>query len=305
MAQVSGEKAMEELEKKEEDLHTPPRAQLTDGGGSGGGELRVVERVVRQSSVVAASPPLMLTTTNYSDWALVMRVQLQGQGRWEVVEHGVGDYHDDREALGAILRAVPPEMLRSLAVKETAKEAWETLKTLRLGSERVREARAQTCRSEFDNIRFKDGEKVEQFAMRLTGIMHDLEVLGDGVTEHKAVLKFLRVVPKRFKQLAHSISQLLDLKAMTVEELTGRFSAVEEELDMEDDEGGQHDGTRLLLTEEEWMERARKKNRGRDKRKLRCYNCQELGHFAWECPEKKKGNEEKALLGFEDEPALL
>jgi hypothetical protein len=197
-------------------------------------------------------------------------------------------------------------MLRSLAVKETAKEAWDTLKTLRLGSERVREARAQIRRTEFDNIRFKDGEKVEQFAMRLTGIMHDLEVLGDGVTEHKAVLKFLRVVPKRFKQLAHSISQLLDLKAMTVEELMGWFSAVEEELDMEDDEGGKHGGTRLLLTEEEWMERARKKNRGRDKRKLRCYSCQELGHF----PEKKGGHEkeEKALLGQyvdDDEPALL
>jgi hypothetical protein len=258
------------------------------------------------ASSVVAMPPLMLTRTNYSDWALIMRVQLQGQGRWEVIEHGVGDYHDDREALGAILRAVPPEMWRSLAVKDTAKEAWDALKTLRLGSERVREARAQTRRSEFENLRFKDGEKVEQFAMRLTGVMHDLEILGDRVTEHKAVLKFLRCVPKRFRQLAHSIQQLLDLKNMTVEELTGRFLAVEEELDMEDEEGGLHGGSHLLLTEEEWMERARKKNRGRDKRKLRCYSCQNLGHFAWECPEKKKDNEEKALLGFiEDEPALL
>ncbi|XP_071676785.1 uncharacterized protein [Lolium perenne] len=302
-----------ELEKKlaeADDLHTPPRAQLTDGGAgsSSGGELRVVERVVRQSSVVA-TPPLMLTRTNYSDWALIMRVQLQGQGRWEVIEHGVGDYHDDREALGAILRAVPPEMWRSLAVKDTSKEAWDALKTLRLGSERVREARAQTRRSEFENLRFKDNEKVEQFAMRLTGIMHELEVLGDGVGEHKAVLKFLRCVPKRFKQLAHSIQQLLDLKNMTVEELTGRFLAVEEELDLEEEEGGQHGGTHLLLTEEQWMERMKKKkkkNHGRDKKKLRCFNCQELGHFAWECPEKKKDSEEKALLGFvEDEPALL
>ena len=63
------------------------------------------------------------------------------------------------------------------------------------------------------------------------------EVVGEGVTEHKAVLKFLRCVPKRFKKLAHSITQLLDLKTMTVEELTGRFLAMEEELDMEEDEG--------------------------------------------------------------------
>jgi uncharacterized protein YggL (DUF469 family) len=60
------------------------------------------------------------------------------------------------------------------------------------------------------------------------------------------------------------------------------------------------------------MERMKKKkNNGRDKKKLRCFHCQELGHFAWECPEKKKGNnhdeEEKALLGqyIDDEPALL
>jgi hypothetical protein len=150
---------------------------------------------------------------------------------------------------------------------------------------------------------------VEQFAVRLTDIMHDLKVLGDGITEHKTVSKFLCIMPKRFKQLAHSIQQLLDLKTMTVEELTGRFSTVEEELDMEEDEGAQHGGTRLLLMEE-WMECARKKNLGRDKKKLRCFNCQEVGHFPWECLEKKNDNargEEKAMLGqyIDDELALI
>jgi hypothetical protein len=293
--------------KAAEEPHTPPRAQLTDGGGSSGSEPRVVERVVRHSSVVA--PPLVLTRTNYSDWVLVTQVQLQSNGWWTAIEPGVCDYYTDREALGVILRGVPPEMLRTLAVKSTAKEAWDTLKTMRLGCERVREARAQTRRTEFENIRFKDGEKVEQFAMRLTGIMHDLEVLGDGVTELKAVQKFLRVVPKRFKQLAYSIQQLLDLKTMTVEELAGRFLAVEEELDMEEEEGGQHGGTRLLLTEEEWRARDRSgagKKRGNfDIRKVRCYNCQEYGHYARDCTEPRREQAHLAAANVDDEPALL
>ncbi|KAK1620807.1 hypothetical protein QYE76_026324 [Lolium multiflorum] len=87
MADEADKAKATELVKKmaeEKDLRTPPTAQLTDGSGSSsGGEVRVVERVVRHNSVVAATP-LMLTRTNYSDWALIMRVQLHGQ--WEVVE---------------------------------------------------------------------------------------------------------------------------------------------------------------------------------------------------------------------------
>uniref|UniRef100_A0A453QQD3 Retrotransposon gag domain-containing protein n=1 Tax=Aegilops tauschii subsp. strangulata TaxID=200361 RepID=A0A453QQD3_AEGTS len=133
---------------------------------------------------------------NYTKSALIMRVRQQAQGLLEVVEHGaVIDYHDDREALGIILQAVPPEMLRSLAAKDSAKEAWDALKTLRMGSERVCEDRAQTHRLDFENLQFKDEERMEEFALRLTSIVNDLEALGDGITERKVVRKFLCCVP--------------------------------------------------------------------------------------------------------------
>uniref|UniRef100_A0A453QQD9 DUF4219 domain-containing protein n=1 Tax=Aegilops tauschii subsp. strangulata TaxID=200361 RepID=A0A453QQD9_AEGTS len=77
---------------------TPPMAGLTNGSGSG--EVRIIERVVRQTSSMVQLPPL--TRTNYTEWALVMRVRLQAQGLWEVVEHGaVIDYRDDRVALAS------------------------------------------------------------------------------------------------------------------------------------------------------------------------------------------------------------
>ena len=41
-----------------------------------------------------------------------------------------------------ILRSTPEEMHASLAVKETAKMTWDTIKVQRVGVERVREANA-------------------------------------------------------------------------------------------------------------------------------------------------------------------
>jgi hypothetical protein len=69
-----------------------------------------------------------------------MRVQLQVHGLWEAVSEGDVDDHEDRAALAALLRAVPPELVRTLAAKDNAKVAWDTLKTLRVGAKRVRDA---------------------------------------------------------------------------------------------------------------------------------------------------------------------
>jgi hypothetical protein len=44
-----------------------------------------------------------------------------------------------------------------------------------------------------------------------------LEVLSDPVDDKKVILKFLCVVPKKYKQMARSIESLLDLKTMSVE----------------------------------------------------------------------------------------
>jgi hypothetical protein len=90
-------------------------------------------------------------------------------------------------ALDAITSAVPHEMLASLAVKATTAEAWEAVRSLRIGSEAVQNARAQRLRTEFESIRFKKGETVDDFTMHLGSLVAELGTLGEVIKEQQIV----------------------------------------------------------------------------------------------------------------------
>jgi hypothetical protein len=147
----------------------------------------------------------LLTKMNYTEWALIMKIKLRARNLWEAIEPGDVMLQEDRMALDAITSAVPQEMLASLAVKATAAEAWEAVRSLRIGNEAVRNARAQRLRTEFESIRFKEGETVDDFTMRLGSLVAELSTLEEVIKEQQVVQKLLRVVPKHLSQVAVAI----------------------------------------------------------------------------------------------------
>jgi hypothetical protein len=48
----------------------------------------------------------------------------------------------DRQAMSALLHSVPKEMWQALGARKTVKEAWEAVKVMRLGADRVKEVNA-------------------------------------------------------------------------------------------------------------------------------------------------------------------
>ena len=171
----------------------------------------------------------LLTKTNYNDWALLMKIKLQARCLWAAIEPDGLDVplHEDRMALDAICSAVPPEMIGTLATKASAREAWECIKTMRVGNDRIRKASAQKVRSEYESLAFRGDETVEDFALRLTTIVNQLATLGDPEPADKVVEKYLRVARPRFNQLILSIETLLDISTLSMEEVTGRLKAAE------------------------------------------------------------------------------
>lgn len=120
-----------------------------------------------------------------------------------------------------------------------------------LGADRVKKARVQTLRVEFENFSMKDTEKIDDFTMKLNGIVTNIRTLGETIVESVVVKKLLRSMPSEFLQITLAIVQFGDLENMSVEEAVGSLKAHEEPL-----KGQQSDNTgQLLLTDEEWTRR--------------------------------------------------
>jgi hypothetical protein len=83
-----------------------------------------------------------LTCTNYGKWAVTMNVKLRAQRLWNAIDKGTDNEEDDISALEAILAAVPAEYRESLGVKNSAKEAWEAIAAMRVGSDHAKKATA-------------------------------------------------------------------------------------------------------------------------------------------------------------------
>lgn len=166
----------------------------------------------------------------------------------------VVDCRDDRLAMAVILCSVPAEMLSTLHRKRTAQVAWDAVKTIHVGVERVHESNTQQLRCEFVALSWKENESAEDFSVWINGLANNLCILSDEIADVEVVRKMLQVIPEHLSQVAISIETLIDLCTVSVEEIVGRLSSVEQRrkpAPVLDSQG------RLLLCEEEWLAKMR------------------------------------------------
>lgn len=179
----------------------------------------------------------MLNSSNYTVWAIRMKLLLKVHKAWEVIETESEEAEKNDMAIALIFSFIPEPLVLQFGKLDNAKKVWEAIKSRHMGADRVKEARLQTLQSEFERLKMKDNDTVDNFASKLSEIAAKSSTLGENIEEPKLVKKFLMCLPRRkFVHIVASLEQVLDLKTTSFEDIVGRLKAFEERVAEEEEE---------------------------------------------------------------------
>ena len=156
---------------------------------------------------------------------------------------------------------------------------------------------------EYANLKFKDGEAVEDFSLRLQTLISKLRSHSVTIEEEEVVSKYLHSVLVKYIQIALSIEMMLDLSTLTIEDVTCHLWVVDERMEQAI---AMMNNSMLLLIEEwaAWKKSGEAssshggdgKHRGKaslKKKKKKVdpnvrRRCGKKGYWAKECPNHKQ-----------------
>ena len=268
---------------------------------------------------------------NYAFWSIRMKVYLQAQGTniWKMIVNiydiPVGPsatnstekkiFEDNSKVMNAILSGLTEIVFVKVMHYETAKEIWDKLRNIYEGDDKIKGAKLQTYRAQFENLKMKEEENIAAYFLRVDEIVNIIKGLGEKVDEQVIVQKILRSLPMRFDSKISVVEERSDLDTMTMDELHGTLTAYEMRIEQEDPLGKEavFKVTNIRRTikqkpkeeynsdddefdNEEEANFVRKLKRGASRYKgklpLECFECGRIGHFSSKCPYKGNPNAE-------------
>jgi hypothetical protein len=186
-------------------------------------------------SSLAQSHIPILTGNNYEIWAIKMRTLLRYEDVWDVVYHELSAAErdeltaveiekkrkEDEKALYFIQNGLDDSVFPKISAAESSKEAWDILETNYKGTTKINTVKLQTLRMNFENLKMKESESLEEFMIQVMNIVSQLKMNGEKIPDHKVVQKVLRTLPKKFDAVVIAIEESKDLKQLSLDELLG------------------------------------------------------------------------------------
>ncbi|KAI5349042.1 hypothetical protein L3X38_001929 [Prunus dulcis] len=189
--------------------------------------------------------------SNYDFWRIKMCTIFKSHKLWDLVENGYEqsvkkeegedltaaqrlvleeNVAKDAKALGLIQNAVSDDIFPRIALKESAKEAWEILQQEFRGDKKVRSVKLQALRREFEYTRMHDDESLSGYVTKLLELVNQMKAYGEELTEQRIVQKLLISLSREYDSIAEVIEETKDTETIGVQEVIGSLKSHEQRL---------------------------------------------------------------------------
>jgi hypothetical protein len=110
---------------------------------------------------------------------------------------------------------------------ESAKEIWDKLVNNYEGDEKVKLAKLQAHRMQFEILRMSEDENIAGFFLRVDETVNTMKGIGEEIKEAMVVQKVLRSLPSRLDAKVSTIEEMHELDKLTMDRLHGIMTAYE------------------------------------------------------------------------------
>jgi len=156
-------------------------------------------------------------------------LQSLGADVWGIVEGGYQypgsipkdamtrkNYETNARAVNALLGSLTESEFVKFMQLNTTKEIWEKIIISYEGDTKVKSAKIQTLRIQYENIRMHNEESIASFFLRLDDVVNCVRNLGETITDTTLVEFFLRSLTSKFESKVSTIEEKQDLQNLTI-----------------------------------------------------------------------------------------
>ncbi|GJR47637.1 retrovirus-related pol polyprotein from transposon TNT 1-94 [Tanacetum coccineum] len=265
------------------------------------------------STSLGQIPLLQLTKLNYDNWIIQMRMLLDAQDVWELVESGYTKPVAAATLVGNELKVL----------KRTYKKDNTTLYLLFKAvdeSDRVKQVRLQTLRGELEGMKRKESEGLSDNIMHVRVVVNQLKRNGEAISDARVMEKILWSLTNDFDKFVCAIEESKDLNVLTIDELVGSLEAHKQRKKKNKQETLEEAlQTKAIIEEDKvlYSQSFHGRGRGRGGHKNdrvcgkyghfandcysdKCYNCGKFSHIERDCYAEKKVEENMNLVTEEE-----
>jgi hypothetical protein len=206
------------------------------------------------------------------------------------------DFRFNAKGMNVIMNGLAEAEFVKVMHLETSKAMCDKLISSYEGNEKVKDAKLQTYRLKFEQLKMNEHETVSKYFLRVEELLNAMKGLGENIEESFLVKNILRSFLDKFNPKVSAIKELNDIKTLYIDQILGTLTSYEmriskdksitretsfkEEKDVESE---------LDDIEAKYMRRL-KKGSGKYQGNLpfKCFNYGKIGHFSSKCPHKKK-----------------